>query len=1284
LEETLGAYFTGRQTPGVLIVDGFDAARDPVVRQRVLRLIQRLIVGAQERWNVLVTVRVYDATKSPDLLSLFPPYTGYTGRGVSARHIEVPRLELSELEQVLDQVPGLSELYERATFGLRALLRLPFHLWLIEQVLRSSSSGREEALGSLSQVETEVQLLDRFWRARITGGHSGGSLATLAHRAAEVMVREQALTVPVPAVWTQAIQTAWEELLSGEILSLSGPAQSRVGYGHNILFDYATSLYVLSEDPTSMEQFLVQDPSRALFLRPSLVYLFAHLWQENRPSFWRLFRALARLEELPIRLVARLIPPVVLASEARTVEELVPLHELGWHDRDQVLLWVLQAVRFSPDSRLEVWGEFVSGLAIAPSPVYAWEAAGLLSTLLARAEVRAERDDDGKQVQARVRSHVGVAGRLMLAKALSERGHAPEGRNQWWDVLGANQALPLVLDTMGTDPGLSTEVIRSVLNLIKEPELPIRYFIALSRGVETIIHHDPALAADVYRSIFGHVELSEAATSMGGVVLRLQSTRRQDFDMAQYGLVKVYPEFLKAAPREAIQAGVECGVLDVLRDRILRHLKSDDIEAFLQARTRSTRFRGYEVQWIEDHSSIWRNTRRENGPQLIRAAADYIGRLAETGDERLSEVLDDYASHAQVGFAWARLLKVGARAAHILAEPLRELALERSIQLSADLREVLGEFLRAAAPHWQREGRAEVERSILSLVADDATGLTKERRERLSDQLLAALPQETLETPEAERRIGQLQAVGSVPTIEPLVKFHSESRPFTHDEWLREQGVNPERSENRELTEQVRPLETFRDTWQNEAPPKEAVVQIEVALSHALTALEQAAAADALVRRHAWTMIAGVAETIARSPSVVEDEERWERTRELLLRAWAEPEDEVGADADAAFTWPAWSPSPQTEAVQGLGAMLWKRMNPQIVSKFEEIIFTARDPSLRYLASRYALGLHRHDPDRYWDVAHKVATRDANVVVVTELLRGLSRLVWTSPLPVRRVVVALWPRWRATEHKDLLEALAPVLLVLAAHASDEWAETVLEELRQDPLSHENLLGQIHFEAAAALTPEVASGPREPHIARFVEILVQGIAALGRADEALRERQAQGGALADERGRIHQMVESVAARVDLNLRYDSTLRGENEPGEMAEARIQYSPLVSSYYHLVWPIVEAVLTFGERSQMLIASAAHHLLELFNVLLKADPPTVLKAANRAVQAGRGDNYNLDSMAIREVVRLMETVLVDHRDILIGGEPMKAGLQLLDTFAESGWTEALNLIWRLDEVFR
>ena len=68
----------------------------------------------------------------------------------------------------------------------------------------------------------------------------------------------------------------------------------------------------------------------------------------------------------------------------------------------------------------------------------------------------------------------------------------------------------------------------------------------------------------------------------------------------------------------------------------------------------------------------------------------------------------------------------------------------------------------------------------------------------------------------------------------------------------------------------------------------------------------------------------------------------------------------------------------------------------------------------------------------------------------------------------------------------------------------------------------------------------------------------------------------------------------------------------------------------------------------------------------------------------ASRSPGYNLDPIAVNEVVKIVEIILADYRDQAREPENLKHLLDLLDIFAETGWSEALRVVWRLDEVFR
>jgi hypothetical protein len=53
-------------------------------------------------------------------------------------------------------------------------------------------------------------------------------------------------------------------------------------------------------------------------------------------------------------------------------------------------------------------------------------------------------------------------------------------------------------------------------------------------------------------------------------------------------------------------------------------------------------------------------------------------------------------------------------------------------------------------------------------------------------------------------------------------------------------------------------------------------------------------------------------------------------------------------------------------------------------------------------------------------------------------------------------------------------------------------------------------------------------------------------------------------------------------------------------------------------------------------------------------------------------------------EIVKLVEAILADYRDAVQDDNSVKSLLTILDAFVEAGWPQALNLVWRLDELYR
>ena len=63
----------------------------------------------------------------------------------------------------------------------------------------------------------------------------------------------------------------------------------------------------------------------------------------------------------------------------------------------------------------------------------------------------------------------------------------------------------------------------------------------------------------------------------------------------------------------------------------------------------------------------------------------------------------------------------------------------------------------------------------------------------------------------------------------------------------------------------------------------------------------------------------------------------------------------------------------------------------------------------------------------------------------------------------------------------------------------------------------------------------------------------------------------------------------------------------------------------------------------------------------------------------------YTFDPSAIREIVSLTEKILADHKNLLLKkGTSFNNIIELLDIYINSGWTDAIELLWKLDSVFQ
>lgn len=136
--------------PKLLIVDALDAPRTDPQADSSRTLVDLVRVWLPE-WRVVVSVRRWDLRHSPRLAQFPGPPTC------------IAELDDGELAQVASEWRELAELVESAPDDLRQLLRNPFNLRLVAELLLAGT-----ALTELCDIHDRLEFLNRHWHHRVS------------------------------------------------------------------------------------------------------------------------------------------------------------------------------------------------------------------------------------------------------------------------------------------------------------------------------------------------------------------------------------------------------------------------------------------------------------------------------------------------------------------------------------------------------------------------------------------------------------------------------------------------------------------------------------------------------------------------------------------------------------------------------------------------------------------------------------------------------------------------------------------------------------------------------------------------------------------------------------------------------------------------------------------------------------------------------------------------------------------------------------------------------------
>ncbi len=318
--ETALNYLSGCRR-SVLFIDALDAARSEA-KQSVYRQLISLVLSRCQNWFVVASIRTYDARHAREFLSLFPSGTTDVPSALRlpdlrCRHLYVPTLSEAEVYEVLDQIPSLRSVYQNASLEQKELFSLPFNVCLMDQLVQTHVGPSE-----LSSIQTAVQLFGLYWEYRITKKDDSEDRENILRRAAASMVQSNTLSVDKEHIYIEGLSDTYKGLLSDQLLTAVSKSEQRIAFGHNMLFDYAVSRLLIKETPREAFEFLAEDSSRAVFLRPSIDCFFARLWNDERDVFWKMFWCFVYEADEEY---LRVLPIFTLVNEIKGLEDCQPV-----------------------------------------------------------------------------------------------------------------------------------------------------------------------------------------------------------------------------------------------------------------------------------------------------------------------------------------------------------------------------------------------------------------------------------------------------------------------------------------------------------------------------------------------------------------------------------------------------------------------------------------------------------------------------------------------------------------------------------------------------------------------------------------------------------------------------------------------------------------------------------------------------------------------------------------------------------------------------------------------
>jgi hypothetical protein len=1227
----------------ILVFDAYDTAKDEKLKSNILKAIKKSIEDLPANWRIIVSVRTYDATKSRKLLEMFP--ADDINNQISCRHFQIPEFSDSEVQQALCSIPKFQGVLEQCNVELIRLLRIPYFYNLFYKVL----SGDKEKLREFIGIKSEEQLLNVFWINKI---EDNWEKELFLKKLTSDLVKNSSLSCEKFSVVTAENATVFNELISSGVLEEVTVMKQKIAFTHNILLDFAISKYLLNLDVKKQLEFVSTNEKVPFIFRQSFIYFYTKLYKEDNVLFWHHYFKIVSKDTAVFRLFHQTSLIYVLVNCYTADEDLhIIFEEKEGNERGRIIRKLLEGIRFLTKGNIR---EKDVNLLLKISSNLHWICLWETNVLIE------------KSIE-----QFSVSGDLSVVEILSNascncfdfvwENRKTSQNKAVFDRNGGIRAIENICKTLPFNLLKAGGIFKNVLSLLSEDEFPIGYFNELADNILLIYQHDKDMAAQIYKTLYFHIEVSDKETNLGNsVVLALRSNRKQDYGMVHYALEEKFTELLNLDFDSALILGLEIY-------NIANNLDNDRLYKKANFKIGKNR-----LEICSDYSRYDYDS--SNGP------SSYMGKIMDVIRENLSSSATSSKAIYQIrklmpelrhAMAWRRLIQI----LRMFPEKTKlisyQLLTKKEIYLFDETLYEVGELIKAVWPYLTYDKKEKVEKIVVSMLSNNEFADKPHIIINRVNQIINCISLEQAITEEAKKILAENEKIPN----EPLVyegNMLADVSYASREEKASMAGFNLNDVDDVLKYQKIEEIETFNNQYNNteELPEKSDFKNI---LNYLEEIFLECSTWDTYKRKNAELEIARFISIFSKFGNQLSNNEH-KLVKKIALNYiqnidYRKTEYEYGNLSERVSVY---GPDPRNISVLTLLRIMSTFKEKDVEDIVLKLMFD-NEKIIRFQSLKGLKYFWKERREAYWNTVNKLSSVESDGRCFYELLLAVypHEIMVENQKDVEDLVISVLSRlntYTGTVAMEIWKVLVVILLKLIIYQDSSRARMLVSENKHIKAFSRSLI----FEIMKIIDPHNENNNYKDNPEKHNELINILFELTTYRFERIHAKHLDSDYDLEDFEIVDYLIQHLYFTVDHG-------KGNNKGKFIPQDE------KITFYKKIKPLINYVVeqSVALDSGYMLAHTGYYFMKMLNVLFVLDPENILDFSNKIVLCASKSGFSYDHTTLREIIKLTELILTDYREILYEKDNFNNLISVLDYFSNSGWQEAMEMTWRLKEAF-